>query len=105
MVAVRERKPAQALTPGFGRQSPQLVFDLVGSGYHQSVQLVYGLGAGFGRRTAGHRKHPYCFHPTVAAFGHRSGLSGACIHVCVRRVLYCCGWCESRPERRVCDAY
>ena len=30
---------------------------------------------------------------------------GACIHVCVRRVLYCCGWCESRPERRVCDAY
>ena len=24
----------------------------------------------------------------------------ACIHVCVRRVLYCCGWCESRPERR-----
>ena len=26
---------------------------------------------------------------------------GACIHVCVRWVLYCCGWCESRPERRV----
>ena len=25
----------------------------------------------------------------------------ACIHVCVRWVLYCCGWCESRPERRV----
>ena len=24
----------------------------------------------------------------------------ACIHVCVRWVLYCCGWCESRPERR-----
>ncbi len=25
----------------------------------------------------------------------------ACIHVCVRWVLYCCGWCESRSERRV----
>ncbi len=25
----------------------------------------------------------------------------ACIHVCVRRVLYCCGWCESRSERRL----
>ena len=24
----------------------------------------------------------------------------ACIHVCVRWVLYCCGWCESWPERR-----
>ena len=24
----------------------------------------------------------------------------ACIHVCVRWVFYCCGWCESRPERR-----
>ena len=33
------------------------------------------------------------------------GFDRACIHVCVRRVLYCCGWCESRPERRVCDAY
>ena len=28
-------------------------------------------------------------------------VKGACIHVCVRRVLYCCGWCESWPERRV----
>ena len=27
--------------------------------------------------------------------------SGACIHVCVRWVRYCCGWCESRPEGRV----
>ena len=35
----------------------------------------------------------------------RERRSRACIHVCVRRVLYCCGWCESRPERRVCDAY
>ena len=35
----------------------------------------------------------------------REGKWRACIHVCVRRVLYCCGWCESRPERRVCDAY
>ena len=26
---------------------------------------------------------------------------GACIHVCVRWVLYCCGWCESWPERRL----
>ena len=25
---------------------------------------------------------------------------GACIHVCVRWVLYCCGWCESWSERR-----
>ena len=25
----------------------------------------------------------------------------ACIHVCVRWVLYCCGWCESWPERRL----
>ena len=24
----------------------------------------------------------------------------ACIHVCVRWVFYCCGWCESWPERR-----
>ena len=30
----------------------------------------------------------------------------ACIHVCVRWVFYCCGWCESRSERReCCDAY
>ena len=28
----------------------------------------------------------------------------ACIHVCVRRVLYCCGWCESRPRGECCDA-
>ena len=27
--------------------------------------------------------------------------SGACIHVCVRWVFYCCGWCESWPERRL----
>ena len=27
---------------------------------------------------------------------------GACIHVCVRWVRYCCGWCESRPERGEC---
>ncbi len=26
----------------------------------------------------------------------------ACIHVCVRWVRYCCGWCESRSERREC---
>ena len=26
---------------------------------------------------------------------------GACIHVCVRWVFYCCGWCESWPERRL----
>ena len=25
----------------------------------------------------------------------------ACIHVCVRWVFYCCGWCESWPERRL----
>ena len=25
----------------------------------------------------------------------------ACIHVCVRWVLYCCGWCESWSERRL----
>ena len=28
-------------------------------------------------------------------------LRRACIHVCVRWVFYCCGWCESRPERRL----
>ena len=35
-----------------------------------------------------------------AVFGNRR-TGGACIHVCVRWVLYCCGWCESWPERRV----
>ena len=30
-----------------------------------------------------------------------AGFDGACIHVCVRWVLYCCGWCESWPERRL----
>ena len=31
----------------------------------------------------------------------RKTRSRACIHVCVRWVFYCCGWCESWPERRL----
>ena len=63
------------LYAGFGRKSSKLVSDLVGSGNNQGVQLVDGLGAGLGRRTAGHREHSYRFDWTVTAFGHCGGLS------------------------------
>ena len=31
----------------------------------------------------------------------KTDTTDACIHVCVRWVFYCCGWCESWPERRL----
>ena len=52
----------------------ELLFDLLGSGYHQGVQLVGGLGAGFDRRTTNHPQRSYRFDRTVPAFGSGGGL-------------------------------
>ena len=73
-VTITGTKTGTDVHAGFGGEPPKLVFDLVGSGDHQGVQLVDGLGTVLDRRTAGHRQHPYCFYWSVPAFGQPGGL-------------------------------
>ena len=45
-VTITRTKTGTDVHAGFGGEPPKLVFDLVGSGDHQGVQLVDGLGTG-----------------------------------------------------------
>ena len=73
--AVPGRNRGADLDTGFGGKTRKVVFDLVGSGNHQGVDLVDGLGAGLDRRTTSHRQHPDGFDWSVASFGRPGGLA------------------------------
>ena len=75
VLVVPGRKTGTDFHAGFRGKTRKVVFDLVGSGNHQSMNLVDGLGTGLDRRTTSHRQHPDCFDWSVAAFGQPAGLA------------------------------
>ena len=58
-----------------GAQPAELVFQRVGGGDDQVVDLVDRLGAGLDRRSAGDAQRPDCFHWPVAGFGSGGGVA------------------------------
>ena len=71
-----------------------------GNGPVEAIRML-SCGSSFGDQGPHPGHQP---NPRSGGYRSRPGQTppyGACIHVCVRWVFYCCGWCESWPERRL----